>query len=213
MQLKSRIVGSNLYRMGLFDWKSAPKSSAAHKPGFLEDEAVRRYLEFGRSTDLWSKGDAGTRWDGRVIHSTTMPPDLEELTIEVLLTLQTAIQLEYKLDAIYPDCLSLVRWLPGDFQEPHADAENPDGELHPFWWRKYAALIYLNRDFEGGDLYFPNKKIRVRPQPKSLVMFPGTMEYLHEVEKITGGTRYTLASFWTDDPTKAAYPKTFAKGH
>jgi predicted 2-oxoglutarate/Fe(II)-dependent dioxygenase YbiX len=120
--------------------------------------------------------------------------------------------LEYQLDEIYPDCLSLVRWLPGDYQEPHADAENPDGELHPFSWRKYAALVYLNRDFEGGDLYFPNKKIRVRPQPKSLVMFPGTMEYLHEVEKITGGTRYTLASFWTDDPTKSAYPKIFVKG-
>jgi hypothetical protein len=173
---------------------------------------VRRYLEFGESTDMWNEGDSGTRWDGRVIHSTSMPASLEDLTVQILLALKAALQSEFRLANIYPDCLSLVRWLPGDYQEPHADAENPDGEVHPFWWRKYAGLIYLNRDFTGGDLYFPNKKIRVTPLPKSLVIFPSTMEYLHEVEKITEGIRYTLASFWTDDPAHSAYPDVFVRG-
>ncbi len=199
--------------MSFFERKTAPKSLAAQKLEFIGDETVRRYLEYGRSTDEWDKGNSGTRWDGRVIHSTNMPADMEELTIRILAAIKAALQAEFRLaNEIYPDCISLVRWLPGDYQEPHADGEEAGGHVHPFSWRKYAALIYLNGDFEGGNLYFPNKKIRVKPLPKSLVIFPGTMEYMHEVEEITSGTRYTLASFWTDDPTKSGYPEVFVRG-
>jgi len=204
--------------MSWFGWKkklakkTAPKSLAVQKLNFLSDEAARRFLEYGRSTDAWDKGNAGTRWDGRVIHSSNMPPDLEKLAVQVLSDIQAAIHAEFQpAKPVYPDGIQLVRWLPGDYQEPHADAENPDGNEHPFSWRRYAALIYLNLDFEGGDLYFPHKKLRMRPWPKSLAMFPGTVEYLHEVEEVSGGTRYTLASFWTDDPAHAMYPEIFAK--
>lgn len=199
--------------MSWFKWNTAPKSLVVQKLNFISDETSKRYLEFGRSTDIWDKGNAGTRWDGRVIHSTSFPPDLEELTIRILVSIKAVMRVEFQLaNEIYPDCLSLVRWLPGDYQEPHADAEDPNGEVHEFSWRKYAALIYLNQDFQGGDLYFPNKKLRVKPVPKLLAMFPGTLEYQHEVEKVSGGIRYTLASFWTADPTKAAYPDIFVKG-
>jgi hypothetical protein len=199
--------------MSLPEQEASPKSLVVRKLEFIGDEAVIRYLEFGRSTDVWDKHNTGSPWDGRIIHFGDMPAAMEESIIEILSAMKEAIQVEYKLvSEIYPDDFTLVRWLPEDYHEPHADSVNPGGQPHPFSWRKYTAIVYLNRDFEGGDLCFPNKKIRVKPVPKSLVFFPGTLEYLHEVETITAGTRYTLASFWTDDQTKSIYPKIFGGG-
>jgi hypothetical protein len=199
--------------MSLIERETMSNSLVARKLEFIGDEAVQRYLEFGRTTDVWDKHNTGSPWDSRIIHFGDMPAEMEESIVEILAAVKEEIKAEYKLsNEIYPDDFTLVRWLTNDDHEPHADSVNPGGQPHPFHWRKYTAIIYLNRDFEGGDLCFPNQKIRMKPVPKSLAFFPGTLEYLHEVEKITAGTRYTLASFWTDDRTKSIYPKIFAGG-
>lgn len=68
---------------------------------------------------------------------------------------------------------------------------------HTFW-RKYTALIYLNDDFEGGQIVFEDgpwnyqyrKKIPIKEG--MLVLSPTGPEFYHEVEKIEKGTRYSL---------------------
>ncbi len=60
----------------------------------------------------------------------------------------------------------------------------------------------LNSDFEGGQIYFLNQAAEPKITPGMLVFFPRTLEYLHGVRMITRGVRYTVASFWTFDPTK-----------
>ena len=83
-------------------------------------------------------------------------------------------------------------------QHAHADGENKN-EKHPFFWRNFGCVYYLNDDYEGGEIYFPNQNIKLKPKPNTLVFFPGTLEYLHGVNPITNGIRYTLTSFWTFD--------------
>jgi len=186
------------------------KSLVVRKSGFITDAIAARYLEFGLATNVWDKYPTGSPWDGRIIHHGDMPESMQESIVAILSSVKAAIQTEYGLtEEIYPDDFTLVRWLTGDDHEPHADSANPDGTPHPFDWRKYTAVIYLNKDFEGGELYFPNQKIILPPEPNSIAVFPGTLEYLHGVKMITSGTRYTLASFWTDDRTKCIYPEVF----
>jgi hypothetical protein len=78
---------------------------------------------------------------------------------------------------------------------PHADGENSDGTTHPLYWRKFGCILYLNDNFEDGEIYFPDKDIILKPKP-------GTLEWLHGVKETKNGERYNLASFWTDDKTK-----------
>jgi predicted 2-oxoglutarate/Fe(II)-dependent dioxygenase YbiX len=85
---------------------------------------------------------------------------------------------------------------------PHADSENPDGIPHPFPWRDFASVIYLNDDYDGGTIYFPNLNIELKPLPGTLITFPGTLRYLHGVRRVTGGMRHTIASFITFDESK-----------
>lgn len=110
--------------------------------------------------------------------------------------------LRWDLNPLHPESLLLVRWLPGDEQQPHSDCETFSDAPHPYPWRTQASLIYVNDNFEGGYLYFPQKHIEIKPRAGSLVTFTGNNDYLHGVTEVTSGVRYTIASFWTEDDSQ-----------
>ena len=60
-----------------------------------------------------------------------------------------------------------------------------------------STVLFLNDDFEGGEFVFPELKIRVRPEPGMLICFPSTHEYLHGVEPVSKGTRYSMVNWMT----------------
>ena len=101
---------------------------------------------------------------------------------------------------LYIDSLHIVRWTVGYELFPHADAVEPDGSQHPFPWRDFGTVTFLNDDFEGGILYYPNQNnMEIKPQEGYSAVHSGGMDCLHGVTKITKGTRYTIASFLTYD--------------
>lgn len=83
------------------------------------------------------------------------------------------------------DNSQIVKWPTGSFQDAHYD----HGDA-------FAAIIYLNENFYGGKtcFQFKNDQIKVTPEIGKCVIFSND-EYLHWVEKIQKGTRFTLA-YW-----------------
>ena len=151
-----------------------------------------KYLNLSNQLNDWGYRNSSNVWAGRVI------PQNGFLNFDFLKGIETKIKSDFEIiDEIYPDYLGLVKWENGDMQHPHADGENPNNESHPFSWRNFGCVFYLNDNYEGGEIYFPNQNIEIKPKPNTLVFFPGTMEYLHGVKPITNGIRYTLTSFWT----------------
>lgn len=91
----------------------------------------------------------------------------------------------------------IMKWRPGIEQRPHADKQLNDGQPNAFIDYDINSLFYYNDDFEGGDLYYPQHDITVRPRPGLAVIHPGDVNYLHGVTMITSGYRYTTPSFYT----------------
>jgi len=61
---------------------------------------------------------------------------------------------------------------------------------------KYAAVIYLNNDYNDGEIFFENKEIALKPDPGSLLLFPGNEEFKHGVNYVGDGpVRYVLPGF------------------
>jgi predicted 2-oxoglutarate/Fe(II)-dependent dioxygenase YbiX len=67
----------------------------------------------------------------------------------------------------------------------HGDNENGVDKM------RYSALIYLNDDYEGGELRFENNKI-YKLSKNSVIFFQSGIQNRHEVLKITKGLRYTI---------------------
>lgn len=69
-----------------------------------------------------------------------------------------------------------------------------DGDSEPAL--AYAVIFYLNDDYTGGELYFPTRLLKVKPEAGSVIFFPTNSSYRHGVHSVgSGPTRYVLPSF------------------
>lgn len=61
---------------------------------------------------------------------------------------------------------------------------------------KYAAVLYLNNDYVDGEIFFENKNIELKPEPGTVLVFPGNDEFKHGVKHVAKGPiRYVLPGF------------------
>jgi len=98
------------------------------------------------------------------------------------------------------------KWEPGAYARRHSDNTDEHGNSGPFTRSRYAAFLYLNDNFEGGLLQFPDQNLTIEPKVGMLAAFDGGFNNMHEVTLITKGVRYTIGSFW-DDREEDAYPQ------
>lgn len=85
----------------------------------------------------------------------------------------------------------------GSIQRQYKDVPlKPHTDQHTDPSIGYAAIIYINDDYVDGELYFSNKDFSIKPNRKSLVIFPGTEEWNHGVNAPGDGPfRYVLPGF------------------
>jgi hypothetical protein len=90
------------------------------------------------------------------------------------------------------------KWEPGAFAPLHSDNSNNEGVMGAFTRSRYAAFLYLNDDFEGGELVFPDHNLEFAPKAGMLAAFHGGHENMHEVKVVKKSNRYTMGSFFDD---------------
>jgi hypothetical protein len=181
---------------------------------FMTEEELSILNSFARSNEIWDVTETHYNEDGIVIydsgywdHRVATAPILKKFAPEVAETIkgmQARLKLKvdefFNLDA-HPTSPAIVRWLPGQRQQPHADKELHEGEgrgkPNDFPYYDIAGLFYINDDYEGGELYFPNQEIQFKPKAGAAYFFPGDMNYIHGVTEIKSGIRYVCPFFWT----------------
>lgn len=89
------------------------------------------------------------------------------------------------------DRLDIARWDVGTKLTLHVD------DLGYVTNNHLPTLIYLNDDYEGGELGFATHDMIIKPKKGDLIMFPGNLHYAHEVFEVLSGTRYTVPIWFT----------------
>lgn len=59
----------------------------------------------------------------------------------------------------------------------------------------HGMVLYINDDYEGGEIHYPGLKIAIKPEAGSLVIHPGSAAYAHGVAPVTAGNRYASTAF------------------
>ena len=89
-------------------------------------------------------------------------------------------------------------WVEGSKGALHIDAQGPEP------WIEFSTVIYLNDDFEGGDIFFPNQNFVYKPKKYSAVFFPSAgTEHIHGITTVTKGNRHTALYMHTSLPNHA----------
>lgn len=94
------------------------------------------------------------------------------------------------------------------FTDPHTDIieESPGFQqpgftepTYPNWkdaWDGYLACnIYLNDNYDGGEVYFPDRNYKFKPKANSIVTWPGNKNFIHGITETTVTSRYVYGFF------------------
>jgi hypothetical protein len=169
----------------------------------LSDEECKIILDFAKSTEGWTSGGSDF-WSDRVMNDIDIYKNYDKEVGAIIHGAREKIKNKiveiYSLDYnIYPDIMQLVRWFPGLEQPPHWDDMSKTEVHKSFQHRIFGAIVYLNDDYYGGQTFYPNYNIYIKPRPGMLAVHPGDINHIHGVTKVEKSNRYTLASFWTSD--------------
>lgn len=174
---------------------------------FLSENEVNKCMDYLNTNSKDFGNLSNNYWDGRVIQLKQVRDILiQDLMVkkrnEIMNILQSNLHTIDIHDKLYSDIICFSAWPKGYELKPHADSENPNNQPHEFYWRNFGAVMYLNSDYEGGEIFFPRLGLEIKPEPGMVAIFPGTLKFLHGVKKVTEGVRLTIATFLTFDKNK-----------
>lgn len=75
--------------------------------------------------------------------------------------------------------------------------------MHTAPKRHLTCVAYINDDYEGGDFIMHSVKnadgsvFKIKPSIGELIIFPSDIRFLHEVQNVTAGTRYSIVSWFS----------------
>lgn len=95
----------------------------------------------------------------------------------------------YNFKMEFMEAINFVRYKPGQHFAVHTD--------HGFSYTcTVSSVMYLNDEYEGGELWFPYLDITLKPQAGDVVLFPSTYIYAHASLKVKSGIKYSAVTMF-----------------
>ena len=121
--------------------------------------------------------DTHEYWRDRVLYFNRMPEQHREIKLRIRELIYQQMELMRWHFAysgpLYPETINLVSWPENLEMAPHVDQDNG------FSQRIFATVGYLNDDYEGGEIYFPEVNESIKPKAGMLVAFDCGPKYRH----------------------------------
>lgn len=153
---------------------------------------------FKLSTEAFGESD---RWKNKVAYHSLIAltnPDVSELMYDITGRINKYLRFIQPALNIYTEILQFSRWSEGDNLLPgHIDNCEANGEDNASPWRHYGFILYLNDNFEGGELRYNNYGKTIEPRPRMLAVHTASPDCMHSVKTVSKGVRHTMIGFGT----------------
>lgn len=153
----------------------------------LPEKDHKVLLDYIKITESWEKQP----WNAITVQSQNLSEDVLEILDKVFqLAYEKSVELYgVAINPFQRSALHLVKFVEGFYLVPHVDTMSSEGN-------HIASVYYINDDYTGGEINFPDHNLEIKPEPNSLIIFPGNENYLHEVREILGNDRYSSAMWF-----------------
>jgi hypothetical protein len=134
------------------------------------------------------------------IFKSTPPTEFGIIFKNLYNRLKGIIEAQFSCTVMDETFLQILEWGQGNRLDEHVDARNDDDPVptpsgNPT--RDISSTIYINNNYLGGEINFPNQSQLIKPDAGSLIVFPTTHHYPHAVLPVIDGKRWTMTNFWT----------------
>jgi len=97
----------------------------------------------------------------------------------------------------------VLRYTKGCYYLPHADSDEINVKTQR-WEKRHnrdlSLLLYLDEDYDGGEIAFANFNFKLKPRAGMLFVFPSDCRYLHGAMPVTAGVRHAVVSWCSIEP-------------
>lgn len=161
----------------------------------LSPSELSELHRYANCNDDWSAVSGQYHWMDRV-HRTITESSAKSIIKSLHDSMRSITQNHFGV-FVQANGIQLNRWRVGDSQNPHADKQELDGGPNCCPMYDLSSIFYINDDYGGGEVFFPKQNLSISPPANTVLSFPGDINYLHGVNEVTFGVRYTVSVFWT----------------
>lgn len=190
--------------------RTANPDNIVRVENFLSSSELKEFKNFFNQEKTFTDPSIKNRSMITVNHS----HEILDATNKYLDKVYEVISSYFGLDVVDFSGTCFRKWYPGEFQPPHSDCEasiyieEDQVKCDSFYnfsslFLEYAALCYINDDYEGGEIFFPDYNKIIKPSVNEFIFFPGTAYYMHGVKEVISGNRLVVQNFLTT--TKILY--------
>lgn len=153
----------------------------------LSEEDHKVLINYVKSCRSWKEQP----WLSQTIESENLPQEILEMLNNIFEIVYKKCVDFYNVDINYfkNSELHLVKFVKGFWLVPHVDTLSSERN-------HIASVYYINDDYTGGEIVFPDHNLKIKPKANSLIIFPGNENYLHEVLEIVDKDRYSSAMWF-----------------
>jgi len=178
---------------------------------FLEPEDLKKIQNFVKTINKWDNekksedySDGPSKYSAPLWHNRLCSHEMiKEMDAEIYNLIDLYLtKMEDSMNKNY-NCKvkkrppSIVCWRPGDFQVCHADKQILDGRPNAFPDYDLNSLFYINDDYHGGELFYPQHYLKIKPRAGMAVSHPGDINYLHGVTPVLSNIRWVIPAFFS----------------
>lgn len=148
----------------------------------LSQEEHKQLLNYVESVDYWQTQP----WGVKVLSPQKMPVEIIKILDKIFSIAHEKCTELYNAN-LYPfknGEVGLVRFDKNYKMNEHADTAGD-----------FAAIYYINDDYQGGEINFMDYNLKIKPKSNSFITFPSNSDYWHEVLENTEKERYS-ATLW-----------------
>lgn len=166
---------------------------------FLNKERCLEYIKFFESnSQFWSE----TPSDGVFGMGFALPlQPIDGITVsrddlDIIIDTFTKVTAEAHNTPVQLNELHAAKWCTGSYGDYHADDSDLDGNDNGGTHNIFSTILYLNNDYDGGEVYFKNQDISLKLDPGTILTFKGDLNNVHKINEVISGTRYNVISFF-----------------
>jgi predicted 2-oxoglutarate/Fe(II)-dependent dioxygenase YbiX len=173
---------------------------------FLADHIRQSAMQDSLVSNMEGEAQADVEWvvnknirDTQEVH---LPAELrDKLTHINDANVRSFVNPFYNVEVRDHEPWQILHYGVGGHYIPHVDAETlykDDIDLN--MWEKtldrdLSVVYFLNDDYVGGELVFPDLALTIKPEAGTLICFPSDHNYIHGVNPVTQGHRYSLVTW------------------
>jgi SM-20-related protein len=125
----------------------------------------------------------------------SVSPEVRQATVERLDGIRGRASAHFGEALSTLEAPQFLLYRPGDFFIKHMDRDRDGGNE-----RKVSLIAFLNSEFTGGELTFlggvEGRSLRVTVPPTAGLLLLFRSDWIHQVEPVTAGERYSLVSWF-----------------